>query len=265
MSTTKLLSLAFNFDGDHDFLIRRRDLSGYEQYIKHKERIGFNDCKNVLSIGCGDGYIDSFLAANCMPSLQSYSGIYPVVGHCETFLQRMQEQCPSYVDVSVVCGDPVNIHCKNTKDGRPDLIVIWHFLYHITDVKGLFATCLKRLQNGGSIVVTLAKPDCFWSQILDEVHGSPMYNSDTFVADLLRMGVKRRNIKFTLGVKEYYDATKPTQETYDSILERVASEKDKEIINKVFKKNAKEGILTQDVVTFVLPKHIFPKSFIIRH
>ena len=79
------------------------------------------------------------------------------------------------------------------------------------------------------------------------------------------MGVKRKDIKYKLGVKEYYDATNPTQETYNSILEREASDIDKEIIDKVFEKNAKEGILTQHVVTFVLPKHIFPKSLIKRH
>ena len=266
MSTTKNLSLSFNLDGDHDFLIQRRDLSDYDLYIKHKDKLGFNDCKNVLSIGCGDGYIDSFLATACMPSLKSYCGIYPVVGHCESFLQRMQDQVP-HVNVSVVCGDPVNIFCNNNKIKivRPDLIIIWHFLYHITNVEGLFTTYLKQLQDGGSIVVTLAKPNCFWSQISDEINESPTYNSDTFLIDLLRMGVKRKDIKYTLGVKEYYDATNPTQETYNSILEREASNIDKEIINKVFDKNAKEGILTQQVVTFVLPKHIFPKSLIVRH
>jgi len=157
-----------------------------------------------------------------------------------------------------VCGDPVRDNYTTT-GCRPDLIVIWHFLYHITNVEGLFATCLKRIQDGGNIVVTLAKPGCFWSQILDEIHGSPTYNSETFMVDLLRMGVKKNDIKFTLGVKEYYDATNPTQQTYDSILERVASEADKEIVKNVFNKNAKEGILTQEIVTFVLPKHIFPK------
>lgn len=264
MSTTKNLSLSFNLEGDHDFLIQRRDLSDYNLYIKHQDKLGFNNCKNVLSIGCGDGYIDSFLASTCMPSLKNYCGIYPVAGHCQAFLQRMKDQVP-HANVSVVCGDPLNIFCNNNEIKRPDLIIIWHFLYHITNVEDLFATYLRQLQDSGSIVVTLAKPNCFWSQISDEVNESPTYDSNTFLRDLLRMGVKRKDIKYTLSVSEYYDASNPTQETYNSILEREASEIDKEIINKVFEKNAKEGILTQNVVTFFLPKYIFPKSFFARH
>ena len=54
------------------------------------------------------------------------------------------------------------------------------------------------------------------------------------------MGVKRKDIKYTLGVKEYYDATNPTQETYNSILEREASDIDKEIIIKAYNIQKKE-------------------------
>ena len=265
MSSTKRLTLSYNLQGDHDFLVKRRDLSDYNQYIENKKKLGFKDCKNVLSIGCGDGYIDSFLAGSCMSSLKSYTGIYPVAGHCQLFLERMKDKLPD-INVSVVCDDPVGVSTSVMNSNellRPDLIVVWHFMYHITNVERLFTTYLRLLQDGGQVVVTLAKPGCFWSQILDEVHGSTTYNSDTFVADLLRMGVKKKDIagKVTLfEVKEYYDATKPTKETYDSILEREATDRDIKIIDKVFNKNAKDGVLTQDIVTFVLPKNIFPKS-----
>ena len=76
MSTTKRLSLSFNLDGEHDFLIRRRDLSDYEIFVQNKQLFGFNNSKHVLSIGCGDGYIDAFLGQHCMPNLQTYSGMW---------------------------------------------------------------------------------------------------------------------------------------------------------------------------------------------
>jgi len=262
MSTTKRLTLAYNLEGEHDFLIRRRDLSDYDVFARNKENLGFTHSKHVLSIGCGDGFVDSFLAEHCMPNLKSYSGIYPVPGHCKLFLQRMQEKRPDVI-TTVACQDPLDLYCDGAIH-RPDLIVIWHFLYHITDVRSLFASCLRQLQDGGSIVVTLAKPACFWSQILDDVYGTHTYNSDDFVSDLLRMGVKRKDLKRMVTrvfVKEYYDATNPTKETYDSILEKEASDKEKKIIDEVFERNVNLGILTQNVVTFTLPKSIFPKIF----
>ena len=210
MSTTKRLELDFNLEGKHDFLIRRRDLSDYSVFTSNRDILGFTRSKHVLSIGCGDGFIDSFLAEFCMPNVKSYSGIYPVEGHCQLFIQRMQEKRPDVL-ATVACQDPLDLQCNGVIH-RPDLIVIWHFLYHITDVLGLFASCLGQLQDGGSIVVTLAKPGCFWSQILDSVHGTHTYNSDDFVSDLLRMGVKRKNLEtmVKVSVKEYYDSTNLT-------------------------------------------------------
>ena len=74
---------------DHNFLIQRRDISDCDLYIKHKDKLWFNDCKNVLSIVFGDGYIDSFLVTTCMPFLKKL--LWYLYGHCESFLQLMQD------------------------------------------------------------------------------------------------------------------------------------------------------------------------------
>jgi len=103
--------------------------------------------QNVLSIGCGNGQIDTECLLEPLDSISLYTGLDPNTEHLQTFRERLTSHTKARVALLPTLFEDFH------SDQRYDLIIMSHVLYYIPQRKFALSKACTLLSEKGTLII----------------------------------------------------------------------------------------------------------------
>ncbi|XP_064603643.1 uncharacterized protein LOC135469052 [Liolophura sinensis] len=147
-----------SYEGFYQFRCRTNEQETLVRFFQeHGNETGFQSAQSFISIGAGDGHLDSELIRNSLPELASYTGIecgHQMYGHlCATLQRRHDERRDSLstLDVRLVNS---TVGEYPGPDGPVDVVFMMHLLYYFGDERcSVIQKAMDWLKPRGRLVI----------------------------------------------------------------------------------------------------------------